>query len=462
MRFKALTLCFIAAISCLYVLAAPVGIRNGSNTVPTSGNYRNPLMKFSSFDRITTNTVIRSANGEVYDGWLDVTGGGWVVTNYTTASVTNSAMIQTLANTQRTNFLYNSSIAGSIDQSILIETQFRNANFAISWLRLDPTVKMGIRAYTLNTNEFLTDVCSNSVVLETSIQHPMTLITNGQSIIIENRAKPTATNTTLVITKIWKKDDWQAVPQLSPIGNVTNNFTNAAIRSVTRGVGLTASKFVLSTFQNAIFNTWVYDNTAINSIPQAGTVSNTTFNLCYAGSSTWTVGSPTVPTQIHQNLTNIWAGATFTTINGAVSGSTTATWLPGQTNNDNLKTSVQAATGRKILRIMLGSNDAMNGVSTATWLANMQAIINDAWTWSVDDIIVEEIGVRVDGGFPYITLIKGYNEARNQLYGCRLGKAATHDSQATHINLLSGDSIHQTAAGGTLLATNQALEIKIP
>ncbi len=61
--------------------------------------------------------------------------------------------------------------------------------------------------------------------------------------------------------------------------------------------------------------------------------------------------------------------------NMAVTGSATANWLPGQANMIALDAAVAACATRFIISIGLGVNDDQNGVSTATFSANMASII---------------------------------------------------------------------------------------
>src|SRR4029078_2589932 len=107
--------------------------------------------------------------------------------------------------------------------------------------------------------------------------------------------------------------------------------------------------------------------------------------------------------------------ATMSMFNGAQSGQTTTSFLPGNYYNGLVKSAVIAASGYKVLRLMIGSNDAANNVPLSSWLTNMQAIISDALTWPVDAIVVEEIGVRLDRGDATLDLIRQYNAARSNL-----------------------------------------------
>jgi hypothetical protein len=182
----------------------------------------------------------------------------------------------------------------------------------------------------------------------------------------------------------------------------------------------------------------------------------------YLGSSTWAIntGSGQVPQLVDQDLHTAYPQASFTTINGASSGTGTANFLPGQPLSNALKSAMQSASGYKVLRMMIGSNDARNGMPVSTWLANMSAIINDALTWPVDEIVLEEIGIRMDGGNSTLNLIRQYNAARSSLLGPKvvLGTSFTFENQADHLNWLGGDNIHQTTTGQMNLAANQAAE----
>jgi len=183
----------------------------------------------------------------------------------------------------------------------------------------------------------------------------------------------------------------------------------------------------------------------------------------YLGSSTWAInqGSGQVPSLIDQQLRSAYPGISLTTINGAVGGTGTGNFMPGQPYNATLKAALQAATGYKVLRMMIGSNDAAAGVPVTTWQANMQTIITDALSWPVDRVVLEEIGVRLDQGNATVNLIRQYNAARGTLVGPRvvLGTAYTFENQIDHLNTLSPDNIHQTNAGQLLLAADQVTEV---
>ncbi len=185
--------------------------------------------------------------------------------------------------------------------------------------------------------------------------------------------------------------------------------------------------------------------------------------LASIGSSTWAInqGSGQVPTLIDSDLRSQFPGVNFTTFNGAVSGTTTSNFLPGQPFNNAVKTAVMNFNGYKVLRLMIGSNDAAGGRPVSAWLANMQTIIQDALTWPVDLIVLDEIGVRLDGGNATLDLIRQYNAARSSLLGPKvvLGTAYTFENQALNLSQLSGDNIHQNNAGQIVLAANQATEV---
>jgi hypothetical protein len=122
---------------------------------------------------------------------------------------------------------------------------------------------------------------------------------------------------------------------------------------------------------------------------------------------------------------------------------------------------MQAQQGFKALRLMIGSNDAAAGMSAEDWQKNMKVIIDDAFAWPVDLIILEEIGVRTDKGESGIALIRQYNEARPSLAGPKilLGTAHALQNQMDHMETLSRDHIHQVDAGQKLLAGTQAMEV---
>jgi hypothetical protein len=186
--------------------------------------------------------------------------------------------------------------------------------------------------------------------------------------------------------------------------------------------------------------------------------------LASMGSSTWAInqGSGQVPAMIDARLRAAFPGFAITSFNGAVSGTQTLNFLPGQPQSNALKAAVSGFNGYKVLRMMIGSNDAAAGRPASAWLASMQAIINDALTWPVDAIILEEIGVRLDGGNATIELLRQYNAVRSSLAGPKvfLGTAHTFENQAIHLAQLSGDKIHQSDAGQVALAAHQAAEVR--
>jgi lysophospholipase L1-like esterase len=221
---------------------------------------------------------------------------------------------------------------------------------------------------------------------------------------------------------------------------------------------LEANDGTTSVFSNQVIGALSVPTTPIPLPYQGGPVV-----LAYIGSSTWAInqGSGQVPSLIDQDLRASHPGIALTTINGAVAGAKTSDFLPGTSLNNSVKAALQASTGYKVLRLMIGSNDAAAGVPAATWLANMQSIINDALTWPVDQIILEEIGLRLDGGNATLDLIRQYNAARSSLAGGKvvLGTAYSYEDESTHLNTLSSDNIHQTDAGQQILAANQATEL---
>lgn len=186
--------------------------------------------------------------------------------------------------------------------------------------------------------------------------------------------------------------------------------------------------------------------------------------LASLGSSTWAInqGSGQVPSMIDARLRAAFPGFEITSFNGAVSGAQTLNFLPGQPQSNAIKAAVNGFNGYKVLRMMIGSNDAAAGRSVSGWLANMQSIIQDALTWPVDAIILEEIGLRLDGGNGTLELLRQYNAARTSLAGPKvfLGTSHTFENQAIHLGQLSGDKIHQSDAGQVALAAHQAAEVR--
>ncbi len=221
---------------------------------------------------------------------------------------------------------------------------------------------------------------------------------------------------------------------------------------------LAASDGQATVYSNQVIGGLAVPTTPIAVDPQSGPVL-----LAYIGSSTWAInqGSGQVPSLIDGDLHAAWPAANEATFNGAVSGTTTASFLPGQPLNNAVKAAVQNFAGYKVLRLMIGSNDAATGQPLATWLSNMQAIIQDAFSWPVDVIVLEEIGLRLDGGNATVELIRQYNAARASLLQAHvvLGTANTFENQALHLATLSGDRIHQTDAGQADLAANQTAEL---
>lgn len=179
--------------------------------------------------------------------------------------------------------------------------------------------------------------------------------------------------------------------------------------------------------------------------------------LGYVGSSTW---DSTVPASIETEIEGQYPTANIATVNGAVGGATTSTFLSGQAAMTAFASAFSAATGYKVARLMIGSNDAKNGVTTATWLTNMADIISSVRSAGADVIILEEIGLREDGGEPTKTLIKEYNAARYSLLDedVYLGYATTYQDQIDQ-GTLDVDTIHQTTRGKAILAAHQAIEV---
>jgi hypothetical protein len=221
---------------------------------------------------------------------------------------------------------------------------------------------------------------------------------------------------------------------------------------------LAASDGVSTVYSNQIIGALSIPTQPINLPYESGPVL-----VGYLGSSTWAInqGSGQVPSLIDGDIRAAYPAATFTTYDGAISGTTTSSFLPGQPFNSALKSTFMNFTGYKVLRMMIGSNDASSRNSLSTWLANMQAIIQDALTWPVDLIVLEEIGVRLDGGNVTLELIREYNAARSSLLGPKvvLGTACTYENQALNLSTLSSDQVHQTNAGQINLASNQATEV---
>jgi len=184
----------------------------------------------------------------------------------------------------------------------------------------------------------------------------------------------------------------------------------------------------------------------------------------YLGSSTWAMnqGSGQVPTLIEGQLKAAHPGATLTTVNGAIGGTGVESYMPGQRDSNKLKAAMQAQKGFKVLRLMIGSNDAAAGMTTAAWLSRMNRIVKDAQAWPVDVIVLEEIGVRTDKGEAGIKLVREYNEARKALLRPQvvLGTAHTLQNEMDHMETLGKDHIHQTEAGQVLLAGVQAAEME--
>jgi hypothetical protein len=218
----------------------------------------------------------------------------------------------------------------------------------------------------------------------------------------------------------------------------------------------------------ALLSAAVYDLTP-PAAPLPRQADGTPVVLAYLGSSTWEIngGSGTPPALIEANLRATYPAAQIITVNGAVGGSASGDWLPGSPNLTALKAAVMAAGGAgggggcRVLRLMIGSNDAAAGVPVATWLAHLRAIIADAFTWPVQEILLEAIGTRNDGGPALIAAIAALNAARNQLAAphVHIGGATTLEDQGAQ-GTLSPDTVHQTDLGHRLLAAKQAAEVR--
>lgn len=410
-----------------------------------------PLTKFTNFTR-ASNTATVGAGAALYDGWLDVVGSGF--------DINTGNLRQTLTNVQRLNILSRPTTETSTDQTIVVQF-IQGTGFVIPWAKYNATNNSGYRAF-INGTTLSIDKCVNGTLSDSAFGTGATY-TAGTSYIMELRASPGVSGGTLLTVTTYTTANYQAIPRGAAMDTVTTTITDATIDGA-RPVGVSMSQF--STTQNTVQNLWVIDNTETQS-GSVITVSNPS-NLAYIGSSTWfnangagVYSGLKVPAIIESIFEATYSGSAITTQNGAVSGTTTADFLPGTANSNSIKASVQGASGYKVLRLMIGSNDASTGVTTAAWLNNMNLIIQDALTWTVDLIILEEIGVRTDGGATVLNLIADYNAKRGYLVGpkVKLGNAATFKNQSFTQNWLQGDFIHQTDDGSTYLAQEQTDEI---
>lgn len=266
---------------------------------------------------------------------------------------------------------------------------------------------------------------------------------------------------------------YQAIPNTpSADSTVTqldaaNNVDSVAIMSAIwpDNTGQTVFRMIHAGANNNAnhFTYWsVLDLTENNTtqLPGLPDESGDTVVFGWMGSSTLVEdeGSGTVP-DLCGGASVSATGGTVSTQNGAVGGTTTVDWLPGEPASDNLKNAVTAADGYKVLRILLGSNDARVARSVEDYLANMATIIADALTWPVDKIIVEQIGYRTEGGAPTQDLIQAYNAALPTLAAANvlIGTATTYEDQLAQ-NTLLGDGTHQNDIGNILLACHLARE----
>jgi hypothetical protein len=192
--------------------------------------------------------------------------------------------------------------------------------------------------------------------------------------------------------------------------------------------------------------------------------------LAYIGSSTWDPSFKGVPEEIDV-LLEAQYGITVTTQNAAASSTRIADYMPGSTRYNNLMATLDGLTGYKVLRLMIGSNDAWQGYAVASWVADMVTLINAALS-HVDIVVIEQIGIRTDGGNTTIEAINNYNLAAPTIPALTsapskvfAGTAYTLTNQALHPELWAGDNIHQsgpasdTSTGSYLLAVRQAAEM---
>lgn len=413
-------------------------------------NIVSPLVHYSNLTTATNTTTV-AAGAVLYDGLLDEIG--------TDFDINTGNLRQTVAGKHRLNHLTRPVGEAVDDQTIVAEFTSHAGAFVQLWARYNVAYAGGYRGwFGPGGGSVSCDRCING----TADQGPGEVAfsggvpADGTAMIMEYRAVPEGSDTRCTVT-VWKKSDWQSIPQGSP--QATQNFlgNDATLDASGNPPGVSAS--IYSGTDSTIQNIWTYNNAAPTitaaQVPK-------TCTMGYLGSSTWAnnTGSGTVPDQIDTLLAVAYPTSNVTTINDAVGGSTSTTWLPGTANNNVLKAHMQASSGYRVVRMMIGSNDASNGITLAAYKANMQVIIDDCRSWPVDMIIVEDIGVRLDGATTaaQLNLLYSYNIGRGTLRNVTIGSARTFDDQSKHLNLLGGDLIHQTDAGQVRLASQQALE----
>lgn len=232
--------------------------------------------------------------------------------------------------------------------------------------------------------------------------------------------------------------------------------------------GLTAGQlytyiFVVSDGSATGTSNDVYAGLSLPTAPIAGLPLQGTQSvvLAYIGSSTWIedLGAGNVPDAIEDLIIADHSSANITTLNAAFGGLSSGDYTPSNPNDrfDDLMALIDAETGYKVLRLMIGSNDTV----PATWAVNMQAIVDGAAS-HVDLIVLETIGFRVEVGATSVNNMASMNALRSSITGAKivLGTANTLVNQAnTRLTTLDPDNIHQNQIGLDNLAADQYAEL---
>lgn len=158
--------------------------------------------------------------------------------------------------------------------------------------------------------------------------------------------------------------------------------------------------------------------------------------------------SPAPPATCAADLTT--ASVTITGVNEGVSGTQTADWLPGSTNDANALVAFAACP---IVHIMLGTNDARAGASTATYRANLRSIVN-AWVGRGKIVVLSYPIYATNALYPPATLLAYQAAITSLVDGVRVrqGDTSGYCYFQARTSDLQADGIHPNQTGANDLA----------
>lgn len=160
-----------------------------------------------------------------------------------------------------------------------------------------------------------------------------------------------------------------------------------------------------------------------------------------------TVGSSASAVQSEMNA----LGEEYVAINRGVNGSTTEDWLPGRTNFDSSKTVFQSANV-KVVSIMLGTNDALRGITRSDkYESNMRTILESLLSGEGIECIIVNYPIYLKSEVPQITDdMKAYRNALDRIVNGKnilKGDTRAYEYFATHPDELSDDGVHPKDKG---------------